>query len=283
MALREATMTIQGKQVHYWIDDSHTERTLLFLHGVLGDAAVNWRDILTEFGQTDRVIAPDLPGFGGSDLLPRTNLLALIDWLNAFLRALAVDEVIVVGSSFGGLLARLFAATHANTTRALVLVNGGTLPQAGGLLRLVANLPLVGHLLTGTLARSFRSRENLEAIVHVKSILTDEMVAALTAPASGSRAVFRVLVGDTPPLTTTPQTPTLLLWGQDDALSPPSVAEGIKANIPRAQLRPIAECGHLPQLEVPDVFTFQLRAFVNGLTQAQSKRLPGVGPLSSPH
>jgi pimeloyl-ACP methyl ester carboxylesterase len=70
--------------------------------------------------------------------------------------------------------------------------------------------------------------------------------------------------------------PTLLVWGEDDRITPPDVAERFRALIPDAQLRFVARCGHAPMLERPEAFNDIVGEWL-AVTRARRERLAPVG------
>ena len=63
------------------------------------------------------------------------------------------------------------------------------------------------------------------------------------------------------------QQPTLLIWGKNDIVTPPFVAEEFKKLIPNSQLQFIDKCGHAPMMEVPEAFNEILEKFLKALPQ----------------
>jgi pimeloyl-ACP methyl ester carboxylesterase len=64
--------------------------------------------------------------------------------------------------------------------------------------------------------------------------------------------------------------PTLIVWGRDDKVTPPDVAESFQRQIDNAQLRFIDHCGHAPNLEQPAVFAELLQGFLPTCFPAES-------------
>ena len=120
---------------------------VVFLHG-WALAQHTFRDVIeTIAAQGCRVIAPSMPGFGGSADLPADefSISGYAAWVIALLDALEVDEpVVVVGHSFGGGVAIRLAHDHPERTRSLVLVNsvGGSSWKKGSTMRSITERPL---------------------------------------------------------------------------------------------------------------------------------------------
>ncbi|MGA0893176.1 MAG: alpha/beta fold hydrolase [Ilumatobacteraceae bacterium] len=120
---------------------------VLLLHGwALGQHT--YRSVIDAIAAQDcRVIAPSLPGFGGTPGLPESqfSLRGYADWVRDLLDGLDINEpVVVVGHSFGGGVAVRFSHDHRQRVRSLVLVNsiGGSAWRKGNTLRSIAERPL---------------------------------------------------------------------------------------------------------------------------------------------
>lgn len=120
---------------------------VLMLHG-WGLAQHTYRDVISTVAEQGcRVIAPALPGFGGTAELPneRFSFGGYARWVASFLRELEIDEpVVVIGHSFGGGVAVRVAHDVPDRVRSLVLVNsvGGSSWRKGNTLRSITERPL---------------------------------------------------------------------------------------------------------------------------------------------
>ncbi len=279
MALQEKTTTINGYTVHYWEEGETQTRAVLLLHGGMGDARLHWVPCMPLLGEGFRVIAPDLPGFGGSTPLNQLSVESLLDWIKAFIDHLGLEQMALVGNDFGGLLARLFSAAYPLYVPALVLVNGGSIPNIPPMLRLVARTPLVGSTLFYLLARSTLTPAELGHMIHEREVLSDEFTTQVQASIPGFARMMRLWASEPIPEKRKPLLPTLLLWGAEDKIATLEEAERIKNAVPGAVLSPIADCGHMPQLEAAEVFAWQVGQFLNEPGRMAKSALPGVGLL----
>lgn len=279
MPLHEKTVTLHDRNVHYLESGETNGRPLLLIHGGLGDARSHWEPVMQQLGQHYRVLAPDLPGFGKSAPLDSMQFTALVDWMRDFLEVIGVPQAVVVGNSFGALVARLFASTYPQYAPAVVMMNGGMLVEVSPALRVLARVPGVGTLLFNMVSKAAFSRKSLDGMIHNKAVLTEGFIAQVQAAAPGFVRQMRALAAYPLPDTHNPPVPTLLLWGAEDTLATIKDAERIKGDIPDATLVPVAGCGHMPQLEEPEIFIWQLNQFVEKLTRPAAPILPGVGIL----
>lgn len=140
------TCTVEGRKAAY--GEAGDGDPLLFLHG-WGLGHHSYKRAMKRLLRLDvRVIAPALPGFGGTEELPRDSfsMEGYGDWVSAFLDAVDVrDPVMVVGHSFGGGVAISFSHRHTERVRLLVLVNsiGGSVWTAkGSVIRSMKERPL---------------------------------------------------------------------------------------------------------------------------------------------
>lgn len=136
---------VQDRPVAYSV--AGTGMPVVLLHGwALGDHT--YREVIAEVAaQGCHVIAPAMPGFGGTHELPKQqfSMVGYARWVADLLDALEIDEpAVVVGHSFGGGVAIRFAHDHLERVRSLVLVNsvGGSSWRQGDVIRSIAERPL---------------------------------------------------------------------------------------------------------------------------------------------
>ncbi len=267
MAITERTVNVSGLHVRYYTAGSEDLRDLVLLHGGFGDAWLHWSEVMTLLSEDYHVIAPDLPGYGQSAPLRKLTFEELVQWTESFLQAVNVEQAAMIGHSFGGLLARIFAAKQPKYVPALVMVNGGVIPSIPAVARMMAAAPGFGPWFYRRLAKSASSKSNIEAALHHKEIVTTEFTQRVAANVGGFSQMMRLLTLSPGFEEKTPLVPTLILWGEEDTISPLKSAQIIKSNIAGAQLNGITECGHMPHLEVPEVFTWQIKNFFNTLNR----------------
>ena len=126
--MRAETLNVGGRQVHLWRGGEGPP--LVLLHGDGGDAERHWSPVWDRLAGRYDVIAPDLPGCGGSQAVNRSTLASLVAWLDRLIDVLGVGAVRLVGTEIGACVARAYAASHPERCDSLVLINGGALPSA---------------------------------------------------------------------------------------------------------------------------------------------------------
>jgi pimeloyl-ACP methyl ester carboxylesterase len=238
---------------------------LVLVHGYVGDGRTTWRHQLDGLSDEFTVVAWDAPGAGDSSDPPEDfGITGYADCLAGFVDALGLRKPHIVGLSFGGALALEFCRRHRSVPAKLVLASAyagwtGSLPAdvAGArleqALRLSESTPdeLVDQLLP-TMFASLPPAEDVEAFG-----------ASLAAfhPA-GFRAMARASHEDVRDALRTIAIPTLLLYGDKDERAPLAVAGDLHAAIPGARLVVLPGVGHVCNIEAPDRFNDEVRAFL---------------------
>jgi pimeloyl-ACP methyl ester carboxylesterase len=235
---------------------------VVLLHGPT-EFAAKWLRVIPELVRTHRVVAPDLPGHGGSamDGSPPTD--RMINWLSSLIAQTCPEPPAVVGHLLGGAIAARFATAHPHRLSHLVLVD------SLGLAPLQPD-PQFGQALTEYLAAP--SPKTHESLWHKCAFHFPELRASLgsmweayarynidrtTAPGAGG--ILQTLMGAfgmpaIPPEDLTRITvPTTLMWGRHDLATPLPVAQQASATY-GWPLHVIEECADDPALEQPAEF-----------------------------
>ncbi len=256
---------------------------LVLLHG-MASSWQWWLPVLPELGRRFRVIAIDLPGFGGSDpLTPGWTMADQADAVAALCAHLDVDHPVVLGHSMGGLVALALEAGYPELVQRLVLVGAGGVPMSERHLEIVlAGLRFAQRLVASPrVLRLLARRPGLlramlaSAMVHpgrLSDALAVQVAPSLAAPAfADSIAASAVAVRHSEQEQV--QAPTLLLWGERDRFAPLSSAFQMRARVPHAHLEAIADVGHLPMIEEPERFARLLHRYAD-----PTRPLPGHNP-----
>lgn len=213
-------------------------------------------------------IAPDLRGFGASCNSPSpTTLTEHADDLAALLDALGIQRAVVAGLSMGGYIAFEFVRRHRERLLGLILLDTSPRPDDEAA-RAARNATIervgtdgVGPIalaLGGKLFADGVTRKMRDTVISQMALTPREtIIAAVTA--MRDRADSREL------LPTLANTPTLVIVGSEDRLTPPDVARAMAAAIPGATLLEVAGSGHMPTLERPEVTTAAMHDFLSRL------------------
>jgi len=258
--------TVFSYKIHYL--EAGRGAPVILLHGSGGEGA-RWMPTIQGLAPNFHVIAPDQIGWGASDK-PMTiyHSGVFAEFLARFMKEIGTAKAALIGQSMGAGVALQMAVKYPQMVERMVLVNGGGFtspndpPRAGvpdWHARQIAN--------AGTLAES---REYLEKMYYNHSLISDELVehnlilrlrSAYTAE-SVQTANARGLGGLTEEEVRGIKTPTLLVWGANDKLSPPANADKLNAAISGSRKVLIDNAGHYPFIEHPDQFNAAVREFL---------------------
>jgi pimeloyl-ACP methyl ester carboxylesterase len=270
------TVNLHGRPVTY--AEAGTGPVLLLIHGMAGTYE-NWQAVIEPLALHHTVIAPDLPGHGGS--APGGgdySIGALAAGLRDLLVALGHTRATLVGHSLGGGIAMQFAYQFPEITERLVLVSSGGLgPEVNPVLRAAA-LPgadlfvaaTAGAARTagaavgrGLAAVGLRPSADVAEVARGYASLADpERRAAFLATLRsvvGTRGQ-RVHAGDR--LYLAEGVPVLIMWGARDPIIPVRHGRHAHEAIPGSRLEVFEAVGHMPQLEAPGRFVAVLERFL---------------------
>lgn len=227
---------------------------VLLLHGMLGETD-NWDDTLPVLSRAGyRAVAPVLPVYTAP--LSETSVVGLAGRVTALMDALAVP-VVLVGNSLGGHVAALAARDRPHRVPALVLSGSSGMGEVG-----------LGTSVVRRRDRAFiadRTAFTFHDPVHATDTLVDRMMDVVADRERVTRLVRMARsTTHTPLAPVLPRLPmpTLLIWGREDRVTPPEIAEAFAARLPDARIDWIDHCGHAPMIERPAAFNAALLAFL---------------------
>lgn len=233
---------------------------LLLLHGAGGNPG--WLPYHRALAQHYTVYAPSHPGYDGTSRPAWVETMAdVAHFYRQFIEALHLAPVHVMGFSMGGWLAAEIAAMCPPYLKSLTLVGAaGLKPQVGEIAELLMVSPeMTKHLRFHDPAQV----PDYDALVN-KQLTPEEQEVQWRNREMTSRLCWRpyfhnphladYLRGVT--------TPTLIVWGKQDAIIPVNCGELYKQALPHATLQVIDRCGHSPGLEKPQEFVAIARDFL---------------------
>jgi pimeloyl-ACP methyl ester carboxylesterase len=268
-ALDSRLRTTADDQGFRFSDVGSGSTPVVLLHGHFGGPS-NWHPIMAELAEHYRFLALQLP----IDLAENRRHTAfkslgqLTDYVAGFFEEVGLEHAVLCGNSLGGQVALDFHARFPERVDKLVLSGSAGLFER--------------NLASGRsprVCREFIREQACEIFfdpVHVTEELIDGMYEMLgdrryrrfllrVAKASRDRHMLEEL--------STVGAPTLLIWGRNDTITPPSVAEEFCDNIPQAELAFIDRCGHSPPIEQPGEFARLLHSFLSETASEPSRVL----------
>jgi pimeloyl-ACP methyl ester carboxylesterase len=234
-------------------------RAIILMHG-LGSSLHTWEPWARTLSATYRVIRFDLPGFGltGEDPSGDYSDARSVQVLRALMDKLSLGRATIAGNSMGGKIAWMFAAEYPDRVDGLILISPDGFASPGFEYGKRTEVPVVARLLPYTLP-PWMLRMNLTPAYGDPSRLTkttfDRYRDMMLAPGVRRALLARmeqVMLEPPEPLLRRIVAPTLLLWGEKDALIPFSNARDYLAAIPDSRLVSFPDLGHVPQEEAPE-------------------------------
>jgi 3-oxoadipate enol-lactonase len=228
---------------------------LVLLHSLLSDRA-SFDAIVPALSQSFRVIVPELPGFGLSRAVSGGLTEVAGRMATAVKDAAAGEPAIVLGNGYGGFVALQMAIRHPAIATKFILADCGAAfsePGRQAFRNMAAASAAKGlAAITDVAMRRLFAPEFQEA--HPE-LMADRRAAFLRTDAD----VFRAACGALAELDLRPElgkvtVPVLVLVGEHDEATPPPMSHELAAGLPNAELKIIAGCAHVPQLQSPEVF-----------------------------
>ncbi len=227
---------------------------LILLHGLFG-ALSNFKDLFNHFKANYRVIIPMLPLF---DLGLDTGVGALAKYVQKFIETREFDKVHLMGNSLGGHVGLIYTLHNQEKVKTLILTGSSGLFENG----MGETYPKRGDY------EFIRKKTELtfyDPVVATKE-LVDEVYAivnnrlkAIKIIALAKSAIRNNLSDELREI----KVPTCLIWGKNDTITPPMVAEEFKQLLPNSELYWVDKCGHAPMMEVPETFCSLLADFLD--------------------
>lgn len=248
-------MNYEIKQIEKfrYIEEGEGE-PLVLLHGLFG-ALSNFADLIEYFRRHNKVVVPMLPLFE-LDIL-HTTVNGLEKFVYKFIEVKDYKNVHLLGNSLGGHVGILHALRHPERIKSLTLTGssglfengmGDTYPKRGDYEYIRKKTELTFY---------DPAKATKELVDEVYDIVNSRLkVIKIIALA---KSAIRNNLGEE--LSQIKQ-PTLLIWGNNDTITPPFVGREFNKLIPNSELHFIDKCGHAPMMEVPDEFNEILHKFL---------------------
>jgi 2-hydroxy-6-oxonona-2,4-dienedioate hydrolase len=233
---------------------------LVLLHGLFG-ALSNFADIIEYFRQRGKkVVVPLLPLFE-LDLLHST-VTGLEKFVHKFIEHKNYSNVHLLGNSLGGHVALLHVIKHPERIRSIILTGSSGLFENG----MGDTYPKRGDyefIRKKTELTFYDPKSASKELVDEVYSIVNERIKTIKIIALAKSAIRNNLGEELNQI----KQPTLLIWGNNDTITPPFVGREFQRLIPNSELHFIDKCGHAPMMEVPDEFNRILHLFLQKLNE----------------
>ena len=233
---------------------------LILLHGLFG-ALSNFEALIVHFRQTHKVVVPMLPLFE-LDLL-HTSVGGFAKYMHKFIEKRGYTDYHLLGNSLGGHIALVHVLKHPEKVKSLILTGSSGLYESG-------------------MGDSYPRRKDYEYIrkkteltFYDPATATTQLIDEVYEICNNRLQLVRILALAKSAIRNNLgeelgqiKQPTLLVWGNQDSVTPPFVAQEFQRLIPNSELRFIDKCGHAPMMEQPEEFNRVLEEFLAKIKKA---------------
>jgi 2-hydroxy-6-oxonona-2,4-dienedioate hydrolase len=236
-----------------------TGEPLVLLHGLFG-ALSNFKPLIEYFRHHYKVVVPMLPLLE-MDIL-HTSVGGLAKFVNKFIDARGYQGVHLLGNSLGGHVGLVHVLKHPEKIKSLILTGSSGLFENG----MGDSYPKRGdyeYIKKKTELTFYDPNTATKELVDEVYGIVNNRLKAIKIIALAKSAIRNNLGEELNGI----QQPTLLIWGNNDSITPPFVAKEFNKLIPNSELHFVDNCGHAPMMEVPDEFNAILHKFLKKLNE----------------
>ncbi len=247
------TYEIKEEDKFKFVEEGEGE-TLLLLHGLFG-AMSNFEDLVDHFSKKYKVVVPILPLF---DLdIFHTSVGGLAKYVQRFIESRGYTNIHLLGNSLGGHVALVHVLKHPELIKTLILTGSSGLFENG----MGDSYPKRGdyeYIKKKTQLTFYNPETATKELVDEVFEITNSRVKVIKIIALAKSAIRNNLGDELNQI----KQPTLLIWGNNDIITPPFVGKEFNKLIPNSELHFVDKCGHAPMMEVPDEFNAILDTFL---------------------
>jgi len=236
-----------------YVDEGQGE-IMLLLHGLFG-ALSNWEGVVNRFSKNYRVVIPMLPIYEMP--IREAGLEGLRKFVEDFVAFKKLENMTIIGNSLGGHVALIYTLKNGSKVKKLILTGssglfedsmGGSYPKRG-------NYQYIKERVSYTFYDpSVASKELVDEVFEI----TNSIPMCMRIVAIAKSAQRHNMADEIPNI----KTPTLLVWGLNDTITPPVVAHEFNRLIPNSTLKFIDRCCHAPMMEHPEKFNELVEDFL---------------------
>ena len=262
--------TAVGSDSLHWTQVGHGPDTLVLVHGFGPYPSVQWQPVVWKFSPTSTVLVVDLLGFGGSTS-PDSSISVdqQVEVLHGALTSSGIQSIHLVGHSYGGMVSTVFASRYPEMLKSLVLIDPlhrhydlnhlDSLQRQWGRpieeVLLPRDVASYDAMMKVSVYDPFFLPEFMKQQVldNIYSVNLSQREAMLRAVRRDEAAIRTQALGA--------RIPTLIVWGEEDALFPVHGSVALARDFPQSSTVVIPKAGHIPHMERPFVVLDTLAEF----------------------
>ncbi|MBI5215503.1 MAG: alpha/beta hydrolase [Ignavibacteriae bacterium] len=268
---RHYYISIDNCKIH--VEEAGEGKPLVLVHGLGG--SLMWQRVVEPLSEHFRLFVLDLPGFGESESSNKTySTKEHAELLVKILQHFTLENISLAGVSYGGQVAATFAAMYPERVEKLVLTcSTGLAPTpfiiSNTVLRELFSFVVKVVILTNQALLCLMGRRSFYDVASRPEDLCRKFFEQLSKPGHQDawlNCLYNVFTGgrEFKQKLTEIQTPTLILWGENDVTVVPKHGREFQNLIPNSTLQLFSECAHSVPLEIPKELTGALRSFCMG-------------------
>lgn len=248
-----------------YLETGGSGEPLVLLHGLFGGLS-NFGAQIDRFRDRYNVIVPTLPIM--TLPLRKVSLAGLVDHLAAFVEYKGWPKIHLMGNSLGGHVAILYALDHPERIASIILSGSSGLFESamGNSLPPRKNYEFIKKKTESTFFDpAVSSKELVDEVFTTVNDRLKGLRIIMTAKSAVRHNLAHKLDGI--------KAPTLLIWGNQDTITPPFVGEQFQELIEGSELHFIDKCAHAPMMEVPDEFNALMEDFLERVAAMETSEL----------
>ncbi len=227
---------------------------IILLHGLFG-ALSNWNSVISKYSKTHRVIIPKIPLTEIN--VEKANLESLTEYVKKFINKMKLKKFTLIGNSLGGHIGLIYSILNPKKVTKLILTGssglyensfGGSFPKRGDYAYINDR---VNHTFYNPDILTKKYIDEIFSTLNDNAKCLNIITIARSAQRNNlAKKLYKI------------KCPTLLVWGLNDTITPPSVAHQFNKLIPKSKLAFIDKCCHAPMMESPAKFNQLIKPFI---------------------
>ena len=235
-----------GGLTKYKYIDKGKGKCILLIHGLFG-ALSNWKKVVKKLSKNYRIVVPKLPIT--EIQTSKASIQGLTNFITRFIKDQKLKNISIIGNSLGGHLALAYTIKNKKNVQNLILTGssglfensfGGSFPKRGDYNYINER---VGYTFYNPNILSKKYIEDIYNTLNDNNKCLNIIRLAKSAQRSNMSKLLNKIT-----------LPTLLIWGLNDTITPPSVAHEFSRLIKNSKIKFIDRCCHAPMMEHPNLF-----------------------------